>query len=597
VDDDGTFRILHDWFCEALDMDPRKRFVDARTALEAYNKATVEHPTPDEVLTGLDGFRSAIRSQLSLLSNYPMLGPPLRESDSIDAWRSTHDGKPVVVKMWKQAAWGDLKREGPRILAFLERARQIASDGPSGVPLVRAVLWLGDAIAPVQDWAEGSTLNTFIGESPERPTLPATPLTIVLALVQVIDRLHETGLGHGDLKPDNIIIGGDGRVSLIDILDFSPLSDGDKQNSAYAPPAGNRFERDRFAITKIADQLLALADLAPEHGAKLANAITTCRDKEPRLTTLLPLEEAIVQVQKALEPPAAGLPEHIVLSLSIRGASTGALESDEGYFYLRLYGASARGPATLHIRGAAEEIEVRLDDEGNPRSAWRRELSQTRISMVARHEFHHLKADIAIAHSDHTNLDNLEMLFAQPIVRAKIDAAFGAVPAPPAPISDELRDAGLDDDGAQESLVEEIAATPIPSEVVPRIDVPLLWRTLIDTEKDLTNEGVAEADSVFDNATRRHRVSIDLQSGSFDFDRYDTVGVRRQDRRGGWRRIGELDIRRSRTSAVMIDATDYGAATRMLRHFYRGSIPVVKGIHKTVFLARDTMTLQQTGRV
>jgi hypothetical protein len=72
----------------------------------------------------------------------------------------------------------------------------------------------------------------------------------------------------------------------------------------------------------------------------------------------------------------------------------------------------------------------------------------------------------------------------------------------------------------------------------------------------------AEAESVYDRLTRRHRVAIGLQSGAFDFNRNDTVGVMRQDRRG-WHRIGELDIRASRATAVLIDPTDYGAAPRL----------------------------------
>jgi hypothetical protein len=79
------------------------------------------------------------------------------------------------------------------------------------------------------------------------------------------------------------------------------------------------------------------------------------------------------------------------------------------------------------------------------------------------------------------------------------------------------------------------------------VDAPALWRTLIETEKELMTGAEAEAESVYDRLTRRHRVAIGLQSGAFDFNRNDTVGVMRQDRRG-WHRIGELDIRAARTT-------------------------------------------------
>jgi hypothetical protein len=107
--------------------------------------------------------------------------------------------KPAVVKMWKQAAWGDLKREGPRILAFLERARELAADIPAGVPAVRAILWLGDAIGLVQEWATGSTHSSIIQNPPETWRTLDVPVTVVLKLILAIDRLHESGHGHGDL--------------------------------------------------------------------------------------------------------------------------------------------------------------------------------------------------------------------------------------------------------------------------------------------------------------------------------------------------------------------------------------------------------------
>jgi serine/threonine protein kinase len=561
VDAEGAFRVLHDWFAEGLDIDPKRRFADARDALEAYNKATAEHPTFEEVLIGLDAFRRGIRSQLMLLSSFPMTDGPLRESDGVDAWRSVHEGRPVVVKMWKQAAWGDLKKEGARILAFLQRAAQVAADNPDGVPLVRCVFWLGDAIALVQDWAEGLTLREIAKHPPDAWQAPATSLAAVRALIHSLDRLHETGLGHGDLKPDNVVVADEGKVLLIDILDFSPLADGEKQSGAYAPAAGSRFERDRFAATKIAEEFFALARFAPEDAARLAKAITTCREKEPKLTTLLPLEEAIVEIQEKLARPATEAAE-VVLSLSIRSATIGPLEPDEGFFYIRLYPASARGPATLHLRGAAEEIEVRLDEKANPVSARRRELGQTHIGMVARHEFHRVEAEVKVSHADHTDLNDLEVLLADPTVRAKIDATFGVASNKPPSVADEIQDPSADDDDAEESLVEEIAVAEPSSLANLEIDVPLLWRTLIETEKELTTEGVAEADSGFDRATRLHRIPLDLQSGSFDFDRNDTVGVLRQDRRGEWRRIGELDIKRTRASVAMVDASAYGPPAR-----------------------------------
>jgi AAA domain len=389
--------------------------------------------------------------------------------------------------------------------------------------------------------------------------LPETPLSFVTKLITAIDRLHEAGHGHGDLKPDNIVVDENGDVALIDFIDFSPKADGEKQTSAYAPAAGTVFERDRFAVTKIAEETFANVEFEAEHAARIAKSIVDCREKEPKLTTLLPLKDAITAIQASLAGPAETQADAVTLSLSIRNAAVGPLQSDEGFFYLRAYPASSEGPATLHVRGAAEEIETRFDDKGNPSGAWRRQLGQTRISIVARHEFLRLPGNVEIARSDQNNIDDVEDLLAIPAVHARLPDAFaGRIGVEPP--DEEARAPDIADEGAEEALTEEIAAASARADVDLKIDVPYLWRTLIDTEKELTTEGVADSGSSYDRTTRRHRVPFDLQSGSFDFDRNDTVGVQRQDKRGSWKRIGELDNRRSRSGLLMIDATSFGSS-------------------------------------
>ena len=55
----------------------------------------------------------------------------MRDNDSVNAWRSTREGKPVVVKMWKHVAWGDLKKEGARVLAFLDWLQAERGNSPA----------------------------------------------------------------------------------------------------------------------------------------------------------------------------------------------------------------------------------------------------------------------------------------------------------------------------------------------------------------------------------------------------------------------------------------------------------------------------------
>ena len=109
-------------------------------------------------------------------------------------------------------------------------------------------------------------------------------------------------------------------------------------------------------------------------------------------------------------------------------------------------------------------------------------------------------------------------------------------------------------------LTRFLAAPPVS--VAAEIDVPGLWRTLIDVENELTTEGVAQLDSIVDSRSGAHKVPIELESGEFDYARNDTVGVEKQDRRGNWRRIGDLDLHLSRSDTVFITAKSVGIAPR-----------------------------------
>ena len=146
IDGADAFEALHHWFAQALENDPKHRFADAAVALEAFNKATAARPTADEVLTELGRFRGSVRSQRQLTQSYPAAAEAILESDRQDIWASTHDGQRVVVKLWRQVAWGDLQRNGASVLAFLERAAALAADRPEGLSAVRAVLWLGESL-------------------------------------------------------------------------------------------------------------------------------------------------------------------------------------------------------------------------------------------------------------------------------------------------------------------------------------------------------------------------------------------------------------------------------------------------------------------
>lgn len=554
VDANREYEMLHDWITEALEVDPANRFVDAIVALSSFNKATASRPALDEVMSGLDGFRRTMQTSRQLFHAYPDQGDVIKESDELDVWRSDKDGEPVIIKHWKSAAWGSLQNEGRAVLSFLHRASSVMADKLPGMPKVREVHWLGDGMAIVQDWVDGAVLDTVLRKSSSELADPIWAIELARNLVRVVDDLHEISFSHGDIKPLNIVINQDGVPILIDALDFAPRVDGDLRTSAYAPDSGNRFERDRFAVTKIVEEICANSKLEAEDAARLVAAARECRYKDPKLATLLPLQEALDLLHERLTAPEVTMKEnHLKIAISISGANIGPIEPDEGRLYISLRRHPGQLDVRLSLRGAFERVEITLDNAGKPARARRWNLEQWRIAQIARNEFHHINADLTVSRSDINDFSGLSGLFEDPIIAAEVRSYLdNAAIEPIKRMADDV-DIAPEEDEAEDALAEEIASVPVQQKPVD-VDVRALWRTLTDVENELTTEGIAILDSVFDQSLQRHKVALELETGDFDFSRQDTVGVQRQDRKGNWRRIGDLDLNRSRSDLAVISA-------------------------------------------
>ena len=186
-------------------------------------------------------------------------------------------------------------------------------------------------------------------------------------------------------------------------------------------------------------------------------------------------------------------------------------------------------------------------------SGRRRSINQGWIARVAKYEFKSIAADLSVTRSDFNDFNELSALLAD----ADVQQALGRARQPQRadlPEEDETGEEELGD-VAEDTLVEEILSIPLAEQA--DIDVPALWRNLIEVEAELTTEGVALSEGFFDRNLRRHVVQFELSSGTFDFGKADTVGVQKLDAKGVWRRVGELDTARSKPSVVVIDPTEY----------------------------------------
>ena len=303
----------------------------------------------------------------------------------------------------------------------------------------------------------GETLASSLASKPDNWLDQHAALTFLAQLAETVMELHARGTTHGDLKPDNIIVrDGEAREPvLVDTIDFAPTSDGDIASSAYAPEAGSRQERDNFAVTKIAEEVLAKCSIDPRAGAAIATAIRTCRNNVPQNATLLPLVDAL----DAARAPSSEAPRFSI-ALSIRGAATGRVFPDEGRLYLR-----ARGDVSaLVIRGIGEEVEIRLDVNGVPFSGRRRSVSQGWIARVSKYEFKSIEADLEVASSEFNDFSELAALLQD----ADVQEALGQAKEPKrvdAADEEESGDREELGDVAEDTLVEEITVARAVQEI------------------------------------------------------------------------------------------------------------------------------------
>ncbi|MVS98872.1 AAA domain-containing protein [Devosia marina] len=552
IDTDAKYEALHHWLDVGLSFDPQDRFPDAQAALEAFNAATADRPNAGEVIRGLERFRETFRSQRQFFQAYPEV-EILKESDRVDIWKSIDaDGNSLLVKLWKRAAWGDQTREGPRILDFLSKAQDMALSPISGCAEILHAYWLDDAMAIVQKWVEGTVLSEDLVSSRFQGETTRC-IEFCLALANTVTSLHDLGLTHGDLKPQNIIVTDDGSPILIDTLDFQASDDGEPANTAYSPNTGGRLERDRFAVTRIVDEVMAAADLDALVAAAISRSITNCRETAPENGTLLPLIEAL---QNALSPESQG-PAVRSIKLSFPGLADRPLLSDEGRYYVRK-GSIER--SSVIIRGACEELEVFIDDKLRLLRANLRTIDQKKIGRLTRFEFMNFEAEIEMVGSMALNSECLDFLLSdQSFLSNWVSKNVEGVDAGSTDEIPESQPEPAFDDSAFDQFSES-ASVP-PTRVLQSIDIPRLWQSLIAAEGELTTDGVAAADSGYNRDLDRHIVPFELTSGTFDFNKNDRVGVERLDRKGAWHRIGELDISRSKPDRILIDGAGWTSSS------------------------------------
>lgn len=165
----------------------------------------------------------------SVFTDYTILS----DSGHNIVYKAMRDGKWWVLKAAKQS-----EGETARNLRLLQREYDIMHSIDC-LYVVRAIQMVNDVQvgqAILMEYVDGCTLHEFVARYPSR----ADRQQVLNEILEALTYLHQKGIVHGDLKPDNVLITTNG--SHVRLIDFG-FSDADAYSAknigttaAFAPP-------------------------------------------------------------------------------------------------------------------------------------------------------------------------------------------------------------------------------------------------------------------------------------------------------------------------------------------------------------------------
>ena len=141
----------------------------------------------------------------------------IAEKSEIVVYRgAAQDGRPVIIKANREG------RGEPAVLARINHEFEVTRDLVSqGIITPFSLERYSEGLALIFDDYEGRSLRQYLESG---PLDEGTFLDFALSLTQTLGELHARGLIHKDIKPDNILINGDGTPRIIDFGISSKLS-------------------------------------------------------------------------------------------------------------------------------------------------------------------------------------------------------------------------------------------------------------------------------------------------------------------------------------------------------------------------------------
>lgn len=258
----------NEWYAGVLLDAVTAKFKDASVFFDELMRL---EPKRESVPTFDDGELELYRHSINHSRQYREDDDYLIETTDKEVYRS--GGR--LVKAWLNVgrAGGD-SVSNFQALAFLKRVDKLAAVNPTYLPRIHeyGLASKSGSMYLVTDFVDGTTWTDAVIADSDK-------FNVIAKLTAAVEHLHSLGITHGDIHPDNVMLGlEDGNVFLIDIPDFAQNTT-EAKNHRYSPEnidGSSPIQRDIFAVVRMSSELLGI-DWGKESNdyPRIAEAIRT----------------------------------------------------------------------------------------------------------------------------------------------------------------------------------------------------------------------------------------------------------------------------------------------------------------------------------
>ncbi len=568
--DDPFKGVLSGFLEQSLSKDPSQRFKDARQMLEAFNTATARNQESIIDLACFDAYKAATRDR-----DYDET-QTLRDNDDVWFFKSEDNGENKLVKVWFRVAPDARKPDQAlRLLSFLERARIINGCGLPGLPKIHDFGLSRGSLLLVLEWVQGQTLSKWIESNPPFEDR----LAVCNSMLETLERMHALDFAHGDLHPQNIIVGDDGEVTLIDVLDFH-LDTDDHYTTAYLPDnykSLSPFERDRYSIALVFSEVLRISRENNEAGEypipRIYEEISNLLQQRT-LSTLDPLSRAM---ERAGEIDQDKVPEVtiVIQRLSNSGVTQGGMLADNGIFHVEAKPDSKYSRCLrFWVTGIGKQLSFSWNLV-NESTEFARVTSISQSHLLRSQTLSDVQIPVRINLVEGSVSDSRELakiLIEDERIKRKIPLIA------PETVLNPVQDSVTLSKVSTPTVIKPVEETTSNNISVPVAD---LWKALLDAEEDALTT-VTVSGEKRDNPALYGQILVPYHAdkGVIDYEKSDMVIVESLGSDGVWRSCGQLNLKETTFGELAELAIDrpsikanfkIGSKLRLISNLEKGS--------------------------